>query len=135
MSQEISTRWVPRLLTVENKRTRVFDAAATSERFVAIMAKFLLQYLLLINYGSTATLKRQNNSRNSGFKKVKSAGKVMATTYLQARGIILNSYLEKGRTICNICMGPLELRNKKITSTFGQEESAFHHDNVSEQFR
>jgi hypothetical protein len=62
-----------------------------------------------MRFGFTITHQNPNSSQNSGQKpvvqrqrrqrSVPSAGKVMASVFLDARGILFIDYLEKGKTI------------------------------------
>lgn len=107
--KKLSARWVPRLLTLPQKIVRWTN----SEELLAIYQRNPIEFLRrFITVDETwihhyiPECKEQSKqwieAGKSGPKKaktVKSAGKVMATVFWDARGIIFIDYLEKGKTI------------------------------------
>ena len=107
--KKILARWVPRLLSEENKRNRVVDSEASLALLHRNPDEFLRRYITVAKtwiYHNIPETKEQPKQwvfvgeRNpKKAKKVKLAGKVMATVFWDARGIIYSDYLEKGQTI------------------------------------
>ncbi|XP_067135376.1 histone-lysine N-methyltransferase SETMAR-like [Centruroides vittatus] len=107
--KKISARWVPRLLSVENKRNHVVDSEAILALFCRNPDEFLRRYITVdktwIHYYTPETKEQSKQWVFEGerapkkAKTAKSAGKVMATVFWDAREIIYTDYLEKGKTI------------------------------------
>ena len=107
--RKFSACWVPRLLTVDQKHTRCTlwhmnlnlfeeDPANFLKRFVAMDEKWVHHF--------TPKAKQQSKQwKHAGSpppkeaKTVPSAGKVMASVFWDADGILLIDYLQKGQTI------------------------------------
>ncbi|XP_026828418.1 histone-lysine N-methyltransferase SETMAR-like [Ooceraea biroi] len=98
--KKLFARWVPRLLTVDQKRNCLFQRNPRDfrRRFVIVDETWIHHY--------TPETKEQSKqwvaSGESAPKKAKivpSAGKVMATVFWDSQGIILIDYMEKGKTI------------------------------------
>jgi hypothetical protein len=96
--KKLCARRVPCLL--DQKRTRVLTK---------IKLILCVDLLLWMRLGFTVTHQNPNSSQNSGQKpvvqrkkrqqSVPSAGKVMASVFWDAEGILFIDYLEKGKTI------------------------------------
>ena len=110
---------------------------------VAILTSFCVDTQLWTKHGYTTTLQRQRNNQNSGFlkanglrrrRRVKTAGKVMATVFWDARGIIYTDYLEKGQTITGAYYASLLHRLsdeiKKKSPYLKKKKILFHQDNA-----
>ena len=107
--KKISARWVPRLLTVDNKRIRVLNCKTGLDLFCRNPDEFLRRYITVdetwIHCYTPETKEQSKQWVTKGdpapkkAKTVKSAGKVMATVFWDSRGIIFIDYLEKGETI------------------------------------
>lgn len=107
--RKLSARFVPRLLTIDQKRIRV----NTSEQCLAMMRHnpddFWRRVITVDEtwiHHYTPETKNQSKqwvepggSAPKKAKTVKSADKVMATVFWDSQGIILIDYLEKGKTI------------------------------------
>lgn len=107
--KKLSARWVPRFLTIDQKQQRVDD----SERILALFQKnskdFLRRFVTMdetwIHYytpeskRSSAEWLQENETRPKRPKTQRSAGKVMASVFWDAQGIIFIDYLQKGKTI------------------------------------
>ncbi|XP_035223709.1 histone-lysine N-methyltransferase SETMAR-like [Stegodyphus dumicola] len=107
--KKVFSKWVPRLLTMELKQQRVDDSQSCLPLFTHNEQDFLRRYVTLdemqIHY-FTPELKQQSaewraasESRPNCPKMLQSAGKVMASVFWDARGIIYIGYLEKGKFI------------------------------------
>lgn len=142
--KKVSARWVPRLLTDENKRLRLSISKESLGLFERNPQEFFRRVVTVdetwIHYYTPET-KRQskqwifsNESAPKKAKTVPSAGKVMATIFWDSKGIILIDFLQKGKTIT----GPyyselLDQFDKKIKETrphLAKKKVLFHHDNA-----
>ena len=106
---KVSVRWVPRLLTPDQKLTRLVMSEANLARFEVdpdrFVERFLTQDELWVHHFEPET-KRQTmqwkHSTSHAPKKAKvvsSAGKVMVSVFWDAKGIVFIDYLQKGKTI------------------------------------
>lgn len=107
--KKLTARWVPRLLTVEQKQVRMNLSRECLARFqknkTDFMRKFVTTDETWIHYHTPESKiqSKQWKHRNSPPPKkamtVKSAGKVMASIFWDAKGILLIDYLQKGKTV------------------------------------
>lgn len=106
---KICARWVPRLLTDELKSVRVRASQAGLEllrhnpkdfwhRFITVDETWVHHYTPETKEDSKQWTKRGQSAPVKA-KTVPSAGKVMATVFWDAKGILLIDYLGKGKTI------------------------------------
>lgn len=142
--RKISARWVPRLLSAENKRSRVVAAKALLARIHRNPDDFLRRFITVdetwIHYYTPETKEQSKQWIRKGepapkkAKTVKSAGKVLATVFWDARGIIFIDYLEKGQTITGEYYASLLDRlNEKIQEKrphLKKKKILFHQDNA-----
>ncbi|CAK1588256.1 unnamed protein product [Parnassius mnemosyne] len=114
--RKLSTRWVPRLLTVDHKRNRVTNSQEGLALFNRNMEEFLRRVTVDETWIHHNTPETKQHSKQwvskgeSAPKKAKvglSANKVIATVFWDARGIIHIDYLQKGRTINGECYANL----------------------------
>ena len=107
--KKLCARWVPRLLTIDEKQRRVDDSERNLElfqrnpneffrRFVAMDETWIHYYTPESKWASAEWLE-PHESRPKRPKVQKSAGKVLASVFWDAHGIILIDYLENERTI------------------------------------
>ena len=106
---KVSARWVPRLLTPDQKHTRLAMSQANLALFEADPASFLERFITQDEcwvHHFEAETKRQSmqwkhpsSPPPKKAKVVSSAGKVMASVFWDAKGIVLIDYLQKGHTI------------------------------------
>ena len=107
--KKLSARWVPRLLTLDQKGVRMQLSQECLSRFKKNTADFVRRFVTTdetwVHYYTPETKlqsKQWTESGSSAPKKamvVKSAGKVMASVFWDAKGILLIDYLSKGKTI------------------------------------
>jgi len=107
--KKLFSKWVPRLLTVEQKQQRIDDSERCLELFNRNKMDFLRRYVTMDEtwiHHYTPELKRQSSewtgpgeSRPKRPKTQQSAGKVMASVFWDTHGILFIDYLEKGKTI------------------------------------
>lgn len=107
--RKVSARWVPRLLTIDQKRIRVTTSEANLAMFKRNKKEFLRRFITVdetwIHHHTPETKQQSKQWITTGepapkkAKAVLSANKVMATVFWDSRGIIHIDYLEKGQTI------------------------------------
>ncbi|GBL91467.1 Histone-lysine N-methyltransferase SETMAR [Araneus ventricosus] len=127
---------------MENKRNRVISSEACLAPFRRNPDKFLRRYITVdetwIHYFTSETKEQskqwvfKGDAAPKKAKTVKSAGKVMATGFWDARGIIYLDYLVKEQTINGEYYASLfhRLREeiKKIRSHLAKKRILFHQD-------
>ena len=106
---KVSARWVPRLLTPDQKLTRLVMSKANLARFEAdpdrFIERFLIQDECWIHHFEPETKRQSMQWKHSispapkKAKVVSSAEKVMASVFWDAKGIVFIDYLQKGKTI------------------------------------
>lgn len=107
--RKLTARWVPRLLTVDQKRIRLNISQECLDLFKRNPTEFLRRFITVDEswiHHYTPETKQQSKqwigpgeSAPKKAKTVPSAGKVMATVFWDSRGVVLIDYLEQGRTI------------------------------------
>lgn len=107
--KKVSARWVPRMLTDEQKEKRLCISRVNLEKFQANKEIFLSRFVTMdetwVHHFDPETKKQSMSWKRASsptpkkFKVSSSAGKVMASVFWDAEGIIMVEYLEKGATI------------------------------------
>ena len=142
--RKLSTRWVPRLLTPDNKRNRETISEQCLTLFKHNPKEFLGRFVTVGEtwiHWYTPETKQQSKQcispEESALKKAKtvpSAGKVMATVFWDSQGVIYFSYLEKGKTITGLyyaeLLGRFDAELQKKRPHLAQKKVLFHHDNT-----
>lgn len=100
--RKLYSKWVPRNLTAEQKLKRVRDAERCLELFRADRVRFLLRYATMdetwIPYYAPET-QAAGEPRAKRTKTQHAAGKIRASVFWDAWGILFIDYLEDGETI------------------------------------
>ncbi|XP_029155672.1 uncharacterized protein LOC114928587 [Nylanderia fulva] len=107
--RKLSARWVPRLLTLDQKRVRMNISNALLAQFrrnksefwrrlITVDETWIHHYTPETKYSPNSGLQRRNRLQKKQ-KLFFSAGKVMATVFWDSHGVILIDYLQKGKTI------------------------------------
>jgi [histone H3]-lysine36 N-dimethyltransferase SETMAR len=107
--RKLCSKWVPRELTIDQKQQRIDDSEQCLELFNCNKPEFLRRYVTMdetwlhhftpeSNRQSAEWTARDEVTPKRG-KTQKSAGKVMASVFWDAHGIIFIDYLKKGKTI------------------------------------
>lgn len=106
---KVSARWVPRLLTPDQKRVRQRMSRDNLALFNSdpdgFMARFVTQDETWVHhFEPESKMQSKQWKRNTSpyprkAKVVPSAGKIMASVFWDAKGVILIDYLPKGQTI------------------------------------
>ena len=136
-------RWVPRLLTVNHKRDRVTILKQCLKIFQRNTDEFLRRFITMdetwIHYFTPETKEQSKQWTSPGepapkkAKTVKSTGKVMATVFWDALGIIHIDYLPLKQTISGDYYAALldRFNNilKKKRPHLAKKKVLFHQDN------
>lgn len=142
--RKLSARWVPRLLTMEQKRNRLTISELCLNKFKSNPNEFLRRFVTVDEtwiHHYTPEMKEQSKqwtargeSAPKKAKTVPSAGKVMATIFWDSRGIIHTDYLEKGRTITgqyySELLGRFDAELRKKRPHLLKKKVLFHQDNA-----
>lgn len=142
--RKLSARWVPRLLTLDQKRNRVTTSMQCLAKFKHNPSEFLRRYVTVDEtwiHHYTPEMKVQSaqwvfpgERAPKKAKTIQSAGKVMATVFWDSQGIILIDYLEKGRTITGQyyadLLGRFDTQLKKKRPHLAKKKVLFHHDHA-----
>ena len=107
--RKLLSKWVPRLLTVDQKRQCVVDSERCLELFRRNKPNFLRRYVTVDEswiHHYTPESKRSSaewtavgKKRSKRQKTQMWAGEVMASVFWDAQGVLFIYYLEKGKTI------------------------------------
>ena len=107
--RKLSARWVPRLLTVDQKHNRRTLSHTNLNLFEEDPANFPRRFVTMdetwVHHFTPEAKQQSKQWKHSGppppkkTKTVPSAGKVMASVFWDADGILLIDYLQKGQTI------------------------------------
>jgi histone-lysine N-methyltransferase SETMAR len=150
--KKLCARWVPHSLWDSQKQKRVEISELLLERFTNDRNNFISRIVTVdetwIHHYDPET-KRQsmqwkhvNSPPPKKFCVQKSAGKVMATVFWDAEGIIMVDYLEKGKTVSGeyyaLLLGQLrdrlkEIRRGKVTKgvLLLQDNAPAHNSNIA----
>lgn len=152
LMKKLCARWVPHSLSDSQKQKRVEISELLLERFTNDRNNFISRIVTVdetwIHHYDPET-KRQsmqwkhvNSPHPKKFCVQKSAGKVMATVFWDAEGIIMVDYLEKGKTVSGeyyaLLLGQLrdrlkEIRRGKVTKgvLLLQDNAPAHNSNIA----
>ena len=107
--RKLCARWVPRLLTADQKRTWMKISAQCLERFNKNKTDFMCRFITVGEtwiHHYTREFKQQSKqwteagcSAPKKTRSVPSVGRVMASVFWDADGILFIDYLEKGKTV------------------------------------
>lgn len=142
--RKLSARWVPRLLTEDQKRIRVTTSEYCLSLFKRNRTEFLRRFITVdetwIHHYTPETKIQSKQWVEAGCsapkkaKVVPSANKVMATVFWDARGVIFIDYLQKGKTITGEYYASLlDQLNEKLKEKrphLARKKVLFHHDNA-----
>lgn len=142
--KKLSARWVPRLLTLDQKRVRKNISKALFDQFRNNKTEFWRRLITVdetwIHHYTPETKNQSKQWTEKGemapkkAKTVLSVRKVMATVFWDCHGIILIDYLEKGRTITGTYYASLlDQLKEKIAEKWPhlqKKKVLFHQDNA-----
>ena len=142
--KKVFSKWVSRLLTMEQKQQRVDDSESCLSLFTRNKQDFLRRYVTMdetwIHYFTPESKRKSAEWRAAGESRPKrpktqqSAGKVMASVFWDAHGIIYIVYLKKGKYINSDYYIELLVRLKdeiaKKRPHMKKKKVIFHQDNA-----
>lgn len=142
--RKLCAKWVPRELTFDQKQQRVDDSEQCLELFNRNKSEFSRRYVTMDEtwlHHYTPESNRQSASwtasdepRPQRPKTQQSAGKVMASVFWDAHGIIFIDYLQKGQTInSDYYIALLERLKAEIAKKrphLNRKKVLFHQDNA-----
>ncbi|KAL7723955.1 hypothetical protein ACLKA6_019947 [Drosophila palustris] len=142
--KKVFSKWVPRLLTPEQKQQRIDESKSCLDMFTRNKSEFLRRYITMDEtwiHHFTPESNRQSTewhaageSRPKRPKTQQLAGKVMASVFWDAHGIIFIDYLQKGQTInSDYYMALLERLKAEIAKKrphMAKKKVLFHQDNA-----
>lgn len=141
---KVSARWVPRLLSVEQKRIRLTNSRDCLEMFEADPQDFMDRFVTMDetwvhhytpeSKQQSKQWKRSDEPTPKKAKTILSAGKVMASVFWDSRGVIMVDYLPKGQTInsayyCTLLRRLRETIKEKRPGLL-RKKVLFHQDNA-----
>lgn len=142
--KKLCARWVPRLLTAEQKQRREDVSNECLSKFRRNKTEFLRRFVTMdetwVHHYTPETKEQSRQWIEKGesapkkAKTVPSAGKVMASVFWDAKGIIFIDYLQPGKTIngqyyTNL-LQHLSEEIKKKRPHLAKKKVLFHHDNA-----
>ncbi|XP_011647659.1 histone-lysine N-methyltransferase SETMAR-like [Pogonomyrmex barbatus] len=141
---KLNACWVPRLLTVDQKRIRMNISKTLLERFKRNESDFLSRLITVdetwIHYFTSGTKEQSNRwtaKDEPALKKtniISSAEKVIATFFWDSHGIVFIDYLEKGKTITGVyyasLIDKLKTEIAKKRPHLKKKKVLFHQDNT-----
>lgn len=142
--KKMCARWVPHLLSSEQKRIRARTSADNLElfkknpvdfkrRFVTMDETWIHHYTPETKIQSKAWIGHGESAPKKA-KSVQSAGKVMASVFWDAKGILLIDYLDKGKTVTGQYYATLLVKLKAAIQEkrpgMAKKKILFHHDNA-----
>lgn len=142
--RKLSARWVPHLLNPEQKRIRALTSAECLELFKKNPVDFKRRFVTMDetwihHYTPESKIQsKQWTGHGESFPKkaktIQSAGKVMASVFWDAKGILLIDYLEKGRSITGqyyaTLLDQLKAAIKRKRPGMAKKKVLFHMDNA-----
>ncbi|KAL7725918.1 hypothetical protein ACLKA6_000684 [Drosophila palustris] len=142
--KKVFSKWVPRLLTPEQNQQRIDESKSCLDMFTRNKSEFLRRYITMDEtwiHHFTPESNRQSaewhaagESRPKRPKTQQLAGKVMASVFWDAHGIIFIDYLQKGQTInSDYYMALLERLKDEIAKKrphMAKKKVLFHQDNA-----
>ena len=143
--RKLLARWVPRLLTPDNKRIRETISEQCLTLFKRNPKEFLRRFVTVDEtwiHWYTPETKQQSKqwifldeSAPKKAKTVRSAGKVMATVFWDSQDVIYIDYLEKGKTNTGLyyaeLLGRFDAELQKKRPHLAKKKVLFHHGNAS----
>lgn len=142
--KKLCARWVPHLLTIDHKRTRMRVSQECLDRFNKNKTDFIRRFITMdetwVHHYTPETKQQSKQWTEAGCsapkkaKTIPSAGKVMASVFWDAKGILLIDYLEKGKTItgeyyANL-LDRLDEEIRKRRPGLAKKKIIFHQDNA-----
>lgn len=142
--RKLCARWVPHLLTTDQKQMRKRLSQQSLDRFNRDPTDFVRRFVTMDEtwvHHYTPETKQQSKqwvevggSAPKKAKSIASAGKVMASVFWDAKGILLIDYLAKGRTITgeyySNLLDQLDTKIREKRPGLKKKKIIFHQDNA-----
>ena len=142
--KKLCARWVPRLLTADQKRTHMKISEQYLEGFNKNKPYFVYRFIIMdvtwIHHYTPESKQQSKQWTEAGCsapkktRSVPSAGKVMASVFWDAEGILFIDYLEKGKTIIGEyyynLLTRLDEKNREKSSGLQRKKVIFLQDNA-----
>lgn len=142
--KKLFSKWVPRLLTLEQKQQRIDDSERCLKLFTRDKKDFLRRYITtdetwIHHYTpeskrASAEWRGEGKSRPKRPKTQQSAGKIMASVFWDTHGILLIDFLPKGQTINSdyyiALLDRLDDAIKQKRPHMAKKKPLFHQDNA-----
>ena len=142
--KKVFSKWVPRLLSMEQKQQRIDDSESCLSLFTRNKKDFLRRYVTMdetwIHHFTPESHRQSSEWRAAGESRPKrpktqqSAGKVMASVFWDTHGVIFIDYLEKGKSINSDYYIDLLVRLKEEIAAkrphMKKKKILFHQDNA-----
>ena len=142
--RKLCARWVPHLLTIDQKRIRMRISQACLDRFHQNKMDFKRRFITVdetwIHHYTPERKEQSKQWIEAGgnapkkAKRVPSAGKVMATVFWDYKNVLLIDYLQKGKTInseyyCSL-LDQLHAQIRIKRPALKKKRIIFHQDNA-----
>lgn len=142
--KKLCARWVPRLLTVDQKRIRVTTSQQNLAMFTRNPTEFLRRFITMdetwIHFYTPESMQQSKqwvSPGESAPKRPKTqqwTGKVMASVFWDAHGVIFIDYLEKGKSITGAyyssLLDRLKIEIAEKRPHLKKKKILYHHDNA-----
>jgi len=141
---KVCARWVPRMLTPENKQVRLTTSRDNLRQYNVDPAKFLRRYVTMdetwAHHFDPETKQQSKQWKHVAspppvkFRKIASADKVLASVFWDSKGVLMIDYLERGKTVTGVYYAELihKLRSAIKEKRRGKLSDGvlLHHDNA-----
>lgn len=142
--RKLCARWVPHLLNADQKQMRKRFSQQCLDRFKRDPTDFVRRFVTMdetwVHHYTPETKQQSKQWVKAGgpapkkAKSIPSAGKVMASVFWDAKGILLIDYLEKGRTITgkyySNLLDQLDAKIREKRPGLKKKKIIFHQDNA-----
>jgi len=141
---KVCARWVPQILTLENKQVHLTTSRDNLCQYSIDPAKFLHRYVTMdetwAHHFDPETKQQSKQWKNVAsppavkFRKIASADKVLASVFWDSKGVLMIDYLERGKTVTGVYYAELI---QKLLSAIKEKRPGklsdgvlLHHDNT-----
>lgn len=142
--RKLCARWVPHLLNADQKQMRKRFSQQSLDRFNRDQTDFVRRFVTMdetwVHHYTPETKQQSKQWVEAGgsvpkkAKSIASAGKVMASVFWDAKGILLIDYLPKGRTITgeyySNLLDQLDAKIRQKRPGLKKKKIIFHQDNA-----
>ena len=142
--RKITSRWVPHKLTIQNRQDRIRICKANIEKFesgewrlydVVTGDESWFYHYQVGRKQSNKSWLAPGESPRTVVRQSRFSSKTLVCLFFKTTGVVLLSYLERGKTIThesyiNDCLDPLIKELNKLRPTDGIKNIKLHHDNA-----